>query len=531
MAIVQTKIFPSVNESCAKMERAIAEAARGGARVVVFPEGCLWGADTTPEQFTLAKEKLARASAEANVYLIYGQCLPRKEMGRLVQAMSVVDPRGQEIFYYVKHYDQPGEKIPSVFIVDGVPASGIICADRWLRTIEELPLYRGAKISFELSANFAEEWIPPLQWCWYVPRALRNQVWVVFCNSAANVDCPGHGHSAVISPQGEIVAAMPDNREGILWAQIKPEQATAGGLELRANHPVLKHFWEAGLQLYDQKPDALGPRQIPQAGAPVDVTLVVAQVTGSLAEMEQVLTQAAQAGADLVAFPSGAAAIRFLPTLCELSRKYRTALALGIAQNPEDPQADISPEAIVIGPDGTILTRHHRLAQYDAWSSAKDLKSLTFRLNNVRGLILLEDDIRWTEVIEVAAVAGVQILIHVDHRQSTDTDRLQYLQERSVAASFGMFSAMANVVGSTLWEDLDPRPERRAIIDRRPWPDRPDVDIYSPFGANLIREAGAEEKLISAKRRIPGINQYFSDRIARFPDVAAWLTWAANWLF
>ena len=82
--------------------------------------------------------------------------------------------------------------------------------DRWLRGIEEIPIQQGAQISFELSCNFACEWVAPFGWYWYVPRALRNNTWVVFANSGNKVsgvpDDPAaprelrHGHCAVIAP-------------------------------------------------------------------------------------------------------------------------------------------------------------------------------------------------------------------------------------------------------------------------------------------------------------------------------------------
>ena len=73
--------------------------------------------------------------------------------------------------------------MPGVFLVDGVPCSTAICADRWLRGVVEIPIQQGAQIFFELSNNYACEWVAPYEWYWNAPQARRNTVWSIFCNS------------------------------------------------------------------------------------------------------------------------------------------------------------------------------------------------------------------------------------------------------------------------------------------------------------------------------------------------------------
>ncbi len=119
-----------------------------------------------------------------------------RRLGKNANWMRVVDPTGREIYRYDKLYDNHHAAMPRVFRLDGVPAGAIICADRWLRGVEELPIQQGAQISIELSNNFASEWVPALDWYWNVPRALRNNVWVIVANSASGRGKSGHGHSA-----------------------------------------------------------------------------------------------------------------------------------------------------------------------------------------------------------------------------------------------------------------------------------------------------------------------------------------------
>jgi len=56
------------------------------------------------------------------------------------------------------------------------------------------------------------------------------------------------------------------------------------------------------------------------------------------------------------------------------------------------------------------------------------------------------DDALWTELAELAAVAGAQIHVHLDHNPANDPDAaLRRLQVWSNLASFQTFSVMANV--------------------------------------------------------------------------------------
>ena len=130
---------------------------------------------------------------------------------RVTYWLYVIGPDGGDLLRYEKLFDQPQAPIPGVFAIDGVPCSTYLCADRWLRGVQEIPIQQGARVSFELSCNTANEWVAPFAWYWNVPQALRNNVWVVFANTGntvagvADSGVPGdlrHGHSAVIAPDG-----------------------------------------------------------------------------------------------------------------------------------------------------------------------------------------------------------------------------------------------------------------------------------------------------------------------------------------
>jgi predicted amidohydrolase len=236
---------------------------REGCRVVVFPESMLQGAADHAD-IERAMTSVRQAAAGARVYVLIGAVAPDPGRSRGRQFMEVIDPDGRVILHYDKLYDRRDATNPGVFLIDGIPAHAIICADRWLRGVEELPITQGAQLSFELSDNFENEWLDALEWYWYVPRAIRNNVWVVFCNSANPAGAARdklvpqerkHGHSAVIAPSGQVVAAARDDAERLLTAVIDPQAASRREALARAEHATLRSFWEAGSTILGGGPD------------------------------------------------------------------------------------------------------------------------------------------------------------------------------------------------------------------------------------------------------------------------------------
>lgn len=221
--------------------------------------------------------------------------------------------------------------------IDGVPCSAMICADRWLRGIEEIPIQQGAQISFELSCNFASEWVAPLEWYWYVPRAMRNNVWVIFANTGNRLSGVSdtadprqlrHGHSAIIAPDGRIAAAARHDTETVV---VGTEHEGDGG---RRN------------------------------------------------------------------------------------------------------------SAFVLGPKGAVLTRYDQLSAVAPFKLGVSPRQMWFRVKGVPAVVTIGRDALWSELAELAAVAGAQIHVHLDHDASSSPDAsLRRLQVWSNMASFQTFTA------------------------------------------------------------------------------------------
>ncbi|MBI4660811.1 MAG: carbon-nitrogen hydrolase family protein [Verrucomicrobia bacterium] len=531
IGVVQMALGQTLGENRDRIVAGISTAAALGVRVVVFPEGALRGEDDRdPVLVEEAVAAVRKAARDRNVYVLFGGATYSPKLKKETNWMFATGPDGRDLLRYDKLYDQHDAPMPGVFHIDGIPCSAMICADRWLRGVEELPILQGAQISFELSCNFASEWVPPFEWYWYVPRALRNTVWVIFANTGNKVSGVSdtsataglrHGHSAVIAPDGRIVAASPDDAETIVVAELDISKATRADALVRAGHPALRGFWEAGLKLH--RGQAIPAAALtPLKSIETELTVAAAQTIDNLSSMVAMIGAARAQGADLIVFPERAIAESALDQLRAAARENQITVVVGMEHAMADGTRRNS--AFVIGPAGTIRTRYDQLSATDPYQPGTDPASMWFRVKNVPAAVTIGKDALWTELSELAAVAGAQVRVHLDH----DTDEnpnaeLRRVQVWSNLASFLTFTVTANVVGSAIWDDLRDLDERRAEVRGLPRPDNGPVEVYSPFSANLVVRAKAGPDLIVATRRVGRVNPYHPRRTSNFnPQMEAW---------
>lgn len=539
IAVVQMAFKPTLEGNRDTIVHGIAEAAAKGARVAVFPEGALnaRGGDTEA-QVGEAVESIRRAARRQGIYVVFGGVNHSPALKKMVNWMRVVGPDGAEIFHYDKLYNHPRARMPGVFEIDGVPCSGMICADRWLRGVEEIPVQQGALVTFELSNNFACEWVGPLGWYWNVPRALRNNVWVVLANTGNTTagvpdESPEgpqlrHGHSAIIAPDGRIVAGAGDERTTIVMAEIDPGQATRAEAIARASHPTLRAFWEAGVKL-QQGERVSAPPLVRLESPATDITLAVAQVTGDVAAMQAKVREARARKADLVVFPARAVSPAALEALHASARENAITIVVGAESEARAAGAAASAggrynSAFVIGPDGTLLTRYDQLSATPPFAPGTNPGSMWFRVKGVPAVVTIGRDALWSELAELAAVSGAQLHVHLDHDPAASADAvLRRRQIWSNLASYLTFTATANVVDSAIWDDLTGMAESRHIVRNSPKPQYGPVEIDSPFSANLVAAATAGRPLIVATRRVAATNPHFNRRPAALnPQMEPW---------
>lgn len=550
IGVVQMAQAPSIAGNRDRIVSGIAEAAQRGARVVVFPEAALMGQGSDDLAAVEAAVAAIRAAArERQVYVLFGATTHSPALRKNANWMLALAPDGRELLRYDKLYDHPKAEMPPVFEIDGVPCNAMICADRWLRGVEELPVQQGARISFELSCNSSVEWVPAFGWYWYVPRALRNSVWVVFANTGNLVSgvppYPGgelrHGHSAIIAPDGRIVARSADDVAAVILAEIDVSEATRAEALARSSHPALRAFWAAGTKILAGEKVRV-PDFAPLKSPATEITLAVAQTTGDVAAITAKIREARERQADLVAFPARAIPYAELGAVQDAARANRITVVVG-AEYPAG--GDVQPStsatrqgsgaprnsAFVIGPDGALLTRYDQLSARPPYERGSDPRTMWFLVKGVPAVVTVGHDGWWTELAELAALAGAQIHVHLDHDAAGGEAALLRRQFASNLASYLTFTACANVVDSAIWDDLRSYEERRAPIGRQ-LPESGAVAVYSQYSANLVTQATSAGELIVATRRVNPANIYHTRTIARKnPQMDAWFRFGAAHLF
>jgi len=143
-------------------------AAEEGSRVVLFPEANLTGY-YFPELFKLspdavqpALEQTCRAAAEAGLWVIVGTL--RKTKDRFLNLAHVISPTGRVVHEYAKvhmagrdeqKYCRGGDKL-SLFEIDGILCTLVICRDGRHPELYRLPAMLGAQILFHPSCSSDE---------------------------------------------------------------------------------------------------------------------------------------------------------------------------------------------------------------------------------------------------------------------------------------------------------------------------------------------------------------------------------------
>lgn len=260
VAAVQMRSTRSLDENIAATKRHIAECAKKGARVVVFPECSVSGyfdndymKALTREQLESAEGQVAEACREHGVYAIVG--MPVRDGKKFYNSAIVIDPAGKVIERY--HKLQLAESWPdegdhlSVFKVDGVPSSIIVCHDERYPELVRLPVLAGARIVFYISHESGVDKptkINPYR-AQIQARAVENGVYVVQANAPANPDGTGsHGQSRIIAPDGNLIDEATIYGEDVVIATLELDKATGRLAANSVSRGPLGAWWLEGVK-------------------------------------------------------------------------------------------------------------------------------------------------------------------------------------------------------------------------------------------------------------------------------------------
>jgi predicted amidohydrolase len=258
VSAVQFRSSRDLTDNIARIKAHIIEAATKRSRVVLFPECALTGyfedviTNLAPARLEAAIKDLCDTCQAANVYAIVGT--PTFASGKIFNSALVISPQGKVLERYHKiqlaeSWPEPGDYL-SVFKIDGLPCSTMICHDERYPELVRLPVLAGARVIFYLSHESGlreENKINPYR-AQIQARAVENTVFVVHANAPANKDTSGsHGQSRIIAPDGNIIKEASIFSEETITTTLQLDKATRANSRGSLTRGPFQDWWKTGL--------------------------------------------------------------------------------------------------------------------------------------------------------------------------------------------------------------------------------------------------------------------------------------------
>lgn len=252
VAAVQMRFAQTIPENLQRIDQATAAAAKDGVDVILFPEcattgyACDFGTIDAAE-LRDAIQTLGSMAAHHRVQMLVGSPIL---CGRhLFNALLVFDRQGRLVHTYAKcqltesdrRWFTPGDGL-SLFRLDGVPSTAILCHERRYPELVRIPVMAGAKIVFHPNAGMdrlevsktkrgGRDGIPV--------RAFENAVFYVFANSVGpqGGGLWSAGDSKIVAPDGTLLRLADNRRETVIVADLDLARATRKYAQDSLLHP------------------------------------------------------------------------------------------------------------------------------------------------------------------------------------------------------------------------------------------------------------------------------------------------------
>lgn len=249
-AVCQFSPTSSRSQNRARIAELTADAARRGARLVIFPEYSSYFVD--PMDATLIENaegldgefaRMLRETASAHdVTIIAG--LVESAGERVRNTLVAIDATGLRAVYRKQHlYDafgqtesdwiEPGELgEPQTIDIDGLRVAMMTCYDLRFPEVARTLVDAGADV-IVVPAEWVRGPLKEQHWTTLLAaRAIENTVYVVAADHPGPI---GVGHSQVIDPQGVLIAGVGAG-EGIAVAELSPDAVA----RVREKNPALR---------------------------------------------------------------------------------------------------------------------------------------------------------------------------------------------------------------------------------------------------------------------------------------------------
>jgi len=274
VSCVQLHWAKSLARSLERTRHYIRLAAAEGSRVVLFPETSLTGyyfpdvLGLEPRAVEDALGQTCQAAKEAGIWAIVGTL--RKTADLFLNLAHVISPAGQIAHEYAKvhmagaqeqRYCRGGNKL-SLFEIDGVPCTLVICRDGRHPETYRIPAMAGARVLFHPSCSSDE--IEAVIWKRTSGRAQQpaGPNSKIFHCVANTVGQPpdgkqtSSGMSFIREPSGMPLAEAGYYQEEMITAVLDLERADRKYvLDSVKDPPFLRGYWEKMIQEVKQRAD------------------------------------------------------------------------------------------------------------------------------------------------------------------------------------------------------------------------------------------------------------------------------------
>ena len=251
VASAQIPVTKSISENSATIHRALDEAIKQNADILLTPEGSLSGYTHKFDQAEVDKElkAIVKRASDASVALALGTCFVDSDDEKCYNQIRFYDSTGKFLGFHSKTLlcgsfsDPPQGEINDyatsplrTFEIKGIRVGGLICNDMWGNPqctpmpdphLSQKLSKAGAQIIF-LAINGGRDggdWSEEVFWPYHETnmrmRAAAGRVWVVSADNSFPHDIPCSAPSGVLKPNGQWAAQAPRKGEHVTMHTIE----------------------------------------------------------------------------------------------------------------------------------------------------------------------------------------------------------------------------------------------------------------------------------------------------------------------
>ncbi len=263
VSCVQMHWARPIEENLGKTLTYIRSAAECGSRVVLFPEASLTGyyfpyaIRLDPAKVTEALDATRQAAREHGIWVIAGAI--HRTHDRYLNVAHVISPDGLVVHEYAKvnmagrdekRYCRGGNKL-SLFEIDGVPCTLVICRDGRHPELYRLPAMAGAQILFHPSCSSDE--VEAVAWKRSSGRAQQpvgpnSKIFHCVANTVGQAPDgmqTSSGGSFIREPNGLPLSEAGFYQEEMITSVLDLSRADRSYiLDSMNNPPFLRRYWE-----------------------------------------------------------------------------------------------------------------------------------------------------------------------------------------------------------------------------------------------------------------------------------------------